>query len=444
MRRGLMLNFDYCLTPNTRLNNATIVIRDGTIVAVGGRSAFTQLHADYEVIEMPGCYATPGLIDTRIYGAANFDCVSAHRTDRQGSQATIADMSRMLAAYGVTSFLPTTQSHRHDELLKAVSAMADACEAEQPGAVPVGIHIEGPFINPEKHGAHNVAYIRPIDLDEVRQLIAAGRGHVRIFTFAPELEHAVELVELLKANHIVPCLGHTMATEYEVRRAIDAGATRCSHLYNGMPPLLNRQMSLAGMALNDPEMWVEFIPDGIHCHDGMIDLACRAKRKDRLIAISNSMEAAGMPSGVYRLGPDKIRVAHGRAIVVADEGAARTPGGRGQSPKAAPVLAGSIRFLGEDYRRIMRHNRFHLNDHEATACVTINPARSIGLADRGQIKPGKRADLTVFDADPKKRRVQMTIVNGRIVYRRDPRESGRDQTETDDPREATPAATASV
>ena len=191
MSETLLIHLKYCLTPTNRINNAAIVVRDGAILAVGGSSAFSQTD-QFHVIEMPDCYALPGFVDTRIYGAGGFDCMHAH-TDRN-----MAGMSRVLAAHGVTSFLPTTQTSDARRLHEIISALADLCDQEAPGAVPVGIHVEGPFISPKKRGAHPPQHIRPIDLAEATALLEAGRGKIKIFTYAPELDHAIELTALLK------------------------------------------------------------------------------------------------------------------------------------------------------------------------------------------------------------------------------------------------------
>ncbi len=385
----LLIHLKYCLTPLHRVTNAAIVIREGRILAVGGFSAFTETSA-YELVDLPDCYALPGFIDTRLYGAGGFDCMHAD-TDRN-----IAGMSKILACHGVTSFLPTTQSHEPQRLRTVVGALAEQCHEDLPGATPVAVHIEGPFINPRRSGAHPRQYIRGIDLDETRALIAAGAGRIAVFTFAPELPLALELTTLLREHHIIPCLGHTLAEEPDVRAAIAAGATRCSHLYNGMEPLLNRKLGLAAIALIDERLWVEFIADGVHCHPGMIDLACRCKPKDRLVGISNSMEAAGLASGIYRMGADEVLVTAEKATL------------------ADGTIAGSVSFLDDNYRRLLALS--HLDRGDAAACFSLNAARSIGLDDRGEIKPGKRADLVVLD---EKHEVVLTLVGGRIVYRRD-------------------------
>ncbi len=389
MRDALLIHLDYCLTPTTRINNAAIVVRDRRIHAVGGYSAFVHLE-NYDVIDMPKCYALPGFIDTHISGANRFDCMHAN------TNPDIALMSESLAAHGVTAFLPTTHSSAHEHLLAVVEALRDETENEDlPGALPVGLHIDGPFISLAKRGAHQEKYVRPIDLGQAREVLETGRGKIMIFTLAPELENATALVNMLRERNISPCMGHTIANQKQVMAAIEAGADRCLHLYNGMEPLQQRKVGLAAISLINDGIWVELIPDGIHSHWGMLELACRCKTKDKLVCISNATEAAGLEDGRYHLGDRVILVRRGR--VTLENG----------------TIAGSTNFLDQNYRNLMLHTE--LTQEEAAACFTMNPAASIGMRDRGRIKPGKRADLVIFNENHE---IQMTLVSGNIVYSR--------------------------
>ena len=390
MQKELLVHLKYCLTPTNRINNAAIVIRQGGILAVGGYSAFTHTE-NYNVIDMPDCYAIPGFIDTHIYGAGGYDCMHAD------TNPNIAVMSELLAMHGVTSFIPTTQSADHKKLLSVIEALASICNDDMPGAVPVGIHIEGPYLSLAKRGAHPEIHIRPINVKEAKGMIKAGKGAIKIFTFAPELDGALKLTELLVKNHIIPSMGHTVANQEEVIRAIDCGASRCSHLFNGMEPLRQRKVGLAAIAMTDERLWVELIVDGVHINPRMIDLACRCIAKNKLVCVSNSVEAAGLDQeGIYQLGEEEIHIE------------------RGTSRLVDGVIAGSIEFLDQNFRHLLSFS--HLTDAEAASCFTLNVAKSVGLSDRGEIKPGKRADLVIMNQSHE---VLMTIVAGKIVYRKE-------------------------
>jgi N-acetylglucosamine-6-phosphate deacetylase len=389
MDRDLLIHLDYCLTPRTRINNAAIVISGGSFFALGGYSAFTNTH-QYEVIDMPGCYALPGFVDTHIYGAGGFDCMHI-------DEGNPAAMSATLARHGVTSFVPTTQSEHPERLLNVIKKLAQYCNSKRlPGARPVGIHIEGPFISKKRAGSHVDACVRPVDLEEARALIEAGGGHVRIFGCAPELPEALDLIKLIAEHDIMPELGHTEARKSHVLAAIKAGAIRCSHILNGMEPLRQRVVGLAAVSMTDERMWVELIVDGVHVAPTMIDLLCRCIPSSKLVIVSNAMMAAGLDAdGEFQLGPDKIRVVDGRAKI---------SGGQ--------TIAGATKLLDHNYRSLLSYS--HLSQEEVAAACTLNPARSIGLSDRGRIRPGKRADLVILDEN---HRVRMTIIKGKVVYR---------------------------
>ncbi len=383
---GLLLRLHHCLTPIHRIHNAAILIKGDKILAVGGASAF-QHTQQLDIIELPGSYALPGFIDTHICGAGGYDCMRANTDDRMDV------MSHILARHGVTTFLPTTQAYERDGLVRIIEALAEICHSSVPGSVPAGIHIEGPFISRNKHGAHPAKYIRPIDLAEVDDLIHAADGMLKIFSFAPELDDSLPLISKLCDHNIVPAMAHTLAGQECVEHAVEAGARRCSHLYNGMEPLQQRKVGLAAVAMMDDRLWVELIPDGVHIHPGMIDLACRCMASDKIIGISNSTAGAGLKDGVYKHGDDDIQVHDGR------------------SELADGTLAGSVSFLDENFRRLLSFSQ--LSEAETAACFTLNPARSVGLTDRGEIKPGRRADIIVLNQEHE---VQMTVIGGTIVY----------------------------
>jgi N-acetylglucosamine-6-phosphate deacetylase len=380
---------DYCLTPHRKYPHAGILCENGRIIAVGAASAFEK-ESGLEVIDLPDTYATPGIVDTHIHGAGGFDSTSAG-----SGTSEITLMSRTLSSHGITSFLPTIVSASPGRMFSAVSALSKIIQEEHlSGAAPVGINIEGPFLNKEKHGSQYEKEIRGIDIGEARELIGAGQGQIKIMTFAPELENSVKLVELLLENNIIPSMGHSLADEQSVLRAVDAGARRCTHLYNGMPPLHHRSAGLTAIALTDDRIHIELILDGSHIHPVMVDLACRSKPKDKVIGISDAIQGTGLHDGLYHVGDSEIQIAKGRVTTM--DG----------------TLAGSTMTLERGWRHLIAFT--HLENTEASACLTYNPAKSIGLDDRGEIRPGKIADITFFDL--KTNSVRLTVCQGSIVY----------------------------
>ena len=272
---------DYLITPDRRVDNGAVLCENEMILAVGGISAFS-MEPELEVLEFSNAYLTPGFIDTHIHGAGGFDASSV-----EFSPNPIEAMSRILAERGVTSFFPTVVAAPRDAMLENLRLLAKEVARELPGADAAAINVEGPFINPLKRGAQQEGSIVPIDLGFARELIDAGNGLVKVMTFAPELANSEKLIELLLERGVKPSMGHSVANEEETLRAINAGASYCTHLFNGMLPLHQREMGLPGIALTDDRVTVELIIDGRHIHPRMVDLACRCKTSAKLVGISD-------------------------------------------------------------------------------------------------------------------------------------------------------------
>ena len=379
----------YILTPDSKVENGAVLCENERILAVGGLSGFS-LEEGVEVHRFPDAYITPGFIDTHIHGAGGFDCSLPDESPR-----TIEAMSSILGERGVTGFMATVVSAAPAAMISNLAELAVMMRHDMPGAEALGINIEGPFINPAKHGAQPLEFLSKVDLGFARELVDAGDGLVRVMTFAPELEGAEKLVEFLASRHVAPAMGHSNADGARTLRAIDAGACRCTHLFNGMAPLHQRQIGLAAVALTDDRVTVELIIDGRHVDPRMVDLACRCKPPQRINGISDGTMAAGMPDGVYRIGPAEIRV----------EG--------GYSRNADGILAGTTTMLDAGWHSLMSSG--HLLETQAARAVTLNPAASFGLSDRGVLLPGRRADLAVFECGTN--RVLMTVRRGEIIHR---------------------------
>ncbi len=378
----------YALTPQKRIDQSAVLCEDCSILGIGGASAF-NMDAELEVYDLPNAYIMPGFIDSHIHGAGGFD---ASRASNQNGD--IKNMSHLLASRGITGFVPTVVSLPKERMLQEIAALANVMTAEVPGAEPVGIHLEGPFINVQKRGAQESGAIRKIDLGLARELIAAGNGLIRRVTFAPELAYADKLVELLCENNIQPSMGHSIANESETLRAIDAGARCCTHLFNGMPPLEQRNISITAIALTDDRVTTELIIDGRHLHPRMVELACRCKPGAKLVAISDATMASGMPDGEYFIG---------ESVIVVENGFSHTVDGK---------LAGTTTMLDTGWHSLM--NYANTDETYAAGSVSYNPAFSLGLTDRGILRPGTRADMAIFEQETN--RLLMTVCRGEIVY----------------------------
>ena len=377
------------ITPEQSIANGAMLTENSTILAVGGISGFRR-EQEIEVFDFPNAYITPGFIDTHIHGAGGFDCSSAAE-----SVNPFSSMCSILGSRGVTGFFPTVVADKKEKMLANLEFLASEMQKPQTGAEAIGINIEGPFLNPEKCGAQPAEYLSSIDLGFSKELLFAGKGLVKLMTFAPELENADKLIELLCENQVMPSMGHSCADEFSAIRAVDAGARYCTHLFNGMSALHQRDIGLIGIALTDRRVTVELIIDGIHVHPRIVDLVCRCKRVNRLIGISDCTMASGMPNGTYTIGP---------AEIVVRDGFSQTAGG---------VLAGSSAMLDTGWHSLMSCG--HLSENDAAQTVTGNPARVFGFDDRGLLLPTRRADLAVFEMETN--RVLMTVRGGEIIYR---------------------------
>ncbi len=377
----------YGLTPSKRIDNCGVLCEDGRMLVVGGVSGFSLDEPDLEVYRLENAYIMPGFIDTHIHGAGGFDA-SCPLEDN----SSLAQMSLVLARRGVTSFVPTVVAQERNDMLENLAALVKMMSTPCPGADAVGIHIEGPFLNPEKRGSQ--MDICPIDLGFTRELLAAGGGLVKRMTFAPELPGALNLIEMLVTAGVSPSMGHSAAGEADTLRAIEAGARCCTHMFNGMPPLQQREISLTSVALTDDRVTTEMITDGRHIHPRMVNLACRCKPADKVVAISDATMAAGMPDGRYHIGPSRT---------LAEAGFSHTEAG---------LLAGTTTLLDAGWHALM--NYADSSETQAARTVTLNAARSLELFDRGELAPRCRADLAAFECGTN--RPLLTVCNGEIVF----------------------------
>jgi N-acetylglucosamine-6-phosphate deacetylase len=285
-------------------------------------------------------------------------------------------------------------SARHGELLAAIEACVGAAERPATGAEIVGIHVEGPYINLKRKGAQPPEGIRDPDADQCRELLAAGRGLVRVVTLAPELPGGLDLVRLLAAEGVIPSLGHSDADYEMALAAMEAGATHATHLFNAMPAIHHRQPGLAAACLNEPGIVAEVIADGVHLAPEIVRLALRAKGADGVALITDTVSALGMPDGLYTLGSYRVTVRGDRCTL------------------ADGTIAGSMLSMNRAVENAVRFAGVSLT--EAVRMAALVPARIAGCADRkGSLEPGKDADVVGLRPDFS---VAWTFARGRLVH----------------------------
>lgn len=344
---------------------AAILAIDGRIAALDDVGA---IHPNVERLDGRGLSAHPGFIELQVNGIAELDF--------SADPASIGRAGAMLARHGVTGFLPTIVSAPRGTVEAALDAVRRA-EPNADGAVPLGIHAEGPFISPARPGAHDPAFLRRPDLAELAAWIAGG---VRMVTLAPELPRALEAIGLIVHAGAIAAIGHTDADATTTTRAIDAGARYATHLFNAMPPLHHRDPGPVGPLLADERVTVGLIGDGVHVAPSALAAAARAAA-GRVSIVSDGVgrSLAGRRSGGGRL----------------DDG--RLAGGASGLDHCVRTMAS---LIGQD---------------AAMAAVTSTPARLLGLDDgRGHLRVGGRADVVLLTD---RLEVAATIVGGRIVHR---------------------------
>ncbi len=367
-------------TPEVCLEPGWVQIEGERIVALGrGRP---PAGATIDVTAMTVC---PGFLDLHIHGSFGRDA-------QEGAEA-LAAMGAGLPRFGCTGYLPTTIPAPWPQTLEIVDRLARALAQTPPGAAALGLHLEGPFLNPLHRGMHLPEFLVPPSAERARDLLAAGRGHVRTVTLAPELEGGLDATRVLAAAGVLVAMAHSDATYAQATDAQAAGVRHVTHLYSAMRGLHHREPGLVGAALDSEGLSAEVIADGIHAHPPALRLAWRAKGWRRLALITDAMPGAGAPDGTYRFGGQDVFVADGRACL------------------ADGALAGSVTSIDACVRTMVRAG---VPPQEAVGMATRTPAAIAGWPDRGHLGAGARADLVALDPGL---RVVWTMVGGRMVWR---------------------------
>jgi N-acetylglucosamine-6-phosphate deacetylase len=302
----LALTAHRLITSTGPLEDAVVLIDDGRILRVDKRDAL-EIPTQAERRDFPHSVIAPGFIDLHIHGGAGHDVMEA-------SDAGLDKISRHLAKTGVTSFCPTTVTASNDATLKAVEHLGRAIQKQSlPGAQPIGIHLEGPFISTAKCGVHPVAEIKDPSIDLLERFWQASGGTIKIVTLAPELPGAVEFTKHCVAKNIVVSLGHSNADAAATKACIDAGASHATHTFNAMRALDHREPGILGVVLSDDRVSANIIVDGVHVAPEIVRTFLRAKGA-KAVLITDAISATGMPDGKYKLGGFEVDVSGDRAM----------------------------------------------------------------------------------------------------------------------------------
>lgn len=341
---------------------------------------FSNQSENGNTIDASGCYVIPGLIDIHFHGCAGVDFCD-------GTVEAMRQMAEYELKNGITSIHPATMTLSEEELTK-ISRAAKKLHEEQvqdgslleKEAELVGIYMEGPFISMEKKGAQNPLYLHKPDAGMFERLQKESGGLYRVCVVAPEEPGAMEFIDKVKGEVRVS-VAHTTADFETAKEAFLHGARQVTHLYNAMPPFTHRAPGVIGAACDNENVMVEMICDGVHLHPSTIRTSFKMFGKDRIILISDSMMATGMPDGIYSLGGQEVQV-HGNKATLTVDGA----------------IAGSATNLFCCMKYTVKEAGLPLED--AVKCATENPARAVGLWEKyGSIEAGKYADCLIVDKD---------------------------------------------
>ena len=370
----------------TMMRDCAVLVRQNKIVDVFNeeRLAHKNFRADTFFFDAKGAYLAPGFIYTHIHGFAGYgteDC----------QPESILEMSAALLKYGTTSFIPTLYSAPRQQMLAAIKAVVKAMGHEK-GARILGIHLEGPFISPQRLGAQTADSLSPVDLNLMEELWNASEGHIINMTVAPELKNMRELALYCLSKGIVLQAGHTNATYEQMIEGMQARIMHVTHLFNAMSRMHHRDPGAVGAVFIHPELSCEVIADGIHINPEIIKFLLTCKSLDKVVLVTDALKPTKQKK--------KPLIANGEEVYL-DQCFYR---------KSDDAIAGSALSMVDSVRNIVSYG-FHLE--QAVHMAATNPARIMKQDHLGVIAPGYDADLVLLDT---KLNVLYTIIQGKVFH----------------------------
>jgi N-acetylglucosamine-6-phosphate deacetylase len=358
-----------------------VVIFEEKIIGIVPEEQLSQYTID-ELLDAGGRYVSPGFIDVHVHGCNGFDTMDEE-------EKALAAISKGVLQTGVTSFMPTTMTMPFARIEQSMERIRQAMK-ESSGAQVLGCHMEGPFINENYKGAQDKRFIMAPDIEKIEPYLDC----IKIITIAPEIGESGDFIEACTKRGLVVSIGHSSATYEQTMKAIDAGVSHMTHIFNALPPLHHRFPGAIGAAM-DSDIVCELIVDNLHVHPAMQRVLLKVKGLKNIILITDAMRASLLGEGQYDLGGQNVIVKQGEARL--EDG----------------VIAGSVLTLNRGVRNFMENTGIDLVS--AISLVTLNPARELSVLDRkGSIEVEKDADLVVFDDELN---IFATFVGGSLLYR---------------------------
>jgi N-acetylglucosamine-6-phosphate deacetylase len=363
---------------------------------LGPRPAGSPVPAGVRRIDGRGAVAVPGFIDLHVHGGLGFDFMDA-------TEEAFRIIGEYHAAGGTTAYLPTTATESPEAILACVDR-ADRCRSQRIGGVEIlGVHVEGPYMAPKKHGCHDPGYVRLPTPSENREYLDRA-SIIRRMTCAPELPGMQTFIRELSRAGIIPSGGHSEATLEETREAIGNGMTMITHLYSAMSTIVKagpfRVPGMLEATLLEDRLATELIADLKHVSPDLLRLAMKAKAERTICFVSDAMRGAGMPDGTYTFGSSR-----GTQAVV-ENGVARNLANTGfasSTVRMIDLVRNGVEAVGLDLDAAVRR-------------ASLIPATILGVADRkGSLDPGKDADIVLLETAPRLE-VRMTLSRGEILY----------------------------
>lgn len=347
------------------LSQHAVIIENDKIVALSDEN---HLPADVRIIDLKGQRLIPGLIDTQVNGGGGVLFNDAPNIE------TIRTIGAAHRQFGTTGFYPTLISDDLEVVKKAIAAVSQAIAEKIPGVL--GIHLEGPFLNPERKGVHNAEKFKTINEDAF-QLLTSLRVGKTLITIAPELTTPGMITRLANAG-IVVSAGHSAATYEQTKHALAAGLSSFTHLFNAMTPLTSREPGMVGAALENNDSWCGIIVDGYHVHPSTLKIAHTAKAKEKMVLVTDAMPSVGAIEKTFTLNNESILYDNGRLTTTNGTLA-------GSDLNMLAAVKNTIKKVGIDI-------------DEAIRMASVYPAAMMGISNTlGKIKPGHNASMILID-----------------------------------------------